>query len=540
MFKVRKFQQLENLLLEADIIRFEDQFSGINRDFRPSSGSKGQNEESDPNADAWKRLDYIIDMLLDRGIIDLEQALKDPIYRKEFGSVRGMEIATAYLEYCRTKIRRLSIQLDDEFKKDARDIDSIQRIAAERIQVAARVQALERIYESFKLLKQEELDRLADEVLKNVASIKDEVASQNNNTIVEIGKIVQPELSQVTDSDAQTERKEQSAAKVITTLVAMKKVLPFYGEETKAAAEKAEDTAERVIKDSIGEERYQTIYRTVLSNDQEVEVLKRILNLRHQNFANEQEIMKEIDGIKISINGLEGTSKGRPLSKPEVIEFLKKTLEEEATYVLGRAREKTITLKDAKGIHFDFKTKLKLHEAVDLPVTGQQIADATWLMKFRKRFTYIMNLLPSGQTPVTAAGQAWASFGKQTHKLYAVALNSAGKFVGKMLKGREGQMKGDAITRLFIPDTGVLDEPGPSTPTAVSEEVAPGVSMQVPGSVSAMGPIVAPTEQSIGSGDKFSPDKKKKKKKKSVYEETMQIMDFSAFVLENNKFKNDI
>lgn len=539
MFKVRKFQQFENLLLEADIIRFEDQFSGINQDFRHSSGNDSQEEDGDPNAEAWKRLDYLIDMLLDRGIVDLEQALKDPIYRKEFGSVRGMEISTAYLEYCRKKIRRLSIQLDEEFKKEDRDVESIQRIAAERIQVAARVQALERIYEAFKLLRQEELGRIADEVLKKVASIKDEVSSQNDNTIVEVGKLIQPEMAQILDSDTQQEGKEHSATKVITTLIALEKVLPFYGEETKASAEKAKKTAEKTIKDKIGEERYQTLYRTILSNDQEVQILKRILNLRHQNFTSEQDILKEIDSIKISINGLEGVRHGRPLSKPEVIEFLKKTLMEEADYVLGKAREKTITLKDAKGIHFDFRTKLKLHEEVDLPVTGKQIADATWLMKFRKRFTYIMNLLPVGQTPVTPAGQAWANLGKQTHKLYAIALNSAGKFIGKMLKGREGQMKGDSVTRLFIPDTSVLDEPGPLAPNAVSEEVAPGVSMQVPGSIGSMGPIVPPTENSIGSGDNFNP-KKKKKKRRSVYEERMQIMNFDAFVSKNNRIGNGI
>lgn len=537
MFKVRRFQQLENLILESDIIRFEDQFSELNDEFKPYAESQ-QDTSGDPNAETWKKMDILLDSLLDRGIVDLDGELKDPSYAKQFGTTWGTRIVDAYLDYCTKRLKRLSDSLDEELKKERLDNEVIKTLTITRILVAARVQTIEKIYEFLKSSGQPEVNKFADSVLKKTAGIKDKMSSQNNNAIVIVSEVVKPELVKVISTDTPDLEKEVHAERIITTLVSFEKILPFYGDEAKESAKRAADTVKQAIKEEIGEKRYTTIYETVLSNDQEVQILKRILNLRHQNFTSEDEILKEIDQIKVSINGLEGTRGGRPLSKPEVIAFLKKTLDEEAEYVLTRAREKTITLKDSKGIHFDFKTKLKLYEEVQLPVTGKQIADASWLMKFRKRFTYIANLLPVGSTPVTAAGQAWADLGKQTHKAYAIALNAAGKFIGKMLKGREGEMKGDAITRLFIPDTDVLNEPGPLSKNSVSEEAAPGVAMQVPGSIGSMGPITPPTADSIGSGDNFN-QPKKKKKKKTVYEERMEIMNFESFVSKITEIKND-
>jgi hypothetical protein len=139
-------------------------------------------------------------------------------------------------------------------------------------------------------------------------------------------------------------------------------------------------------------------------------------------------------------------------------------------------------------------------------------------------------LFSSSVGPTTPAGEAFAGFGEQVHKIYALTLNKSAKVIGKTLKGREGEMKADALSRLFIPGTEVLNKD-----TAVKEEggapaggVAPGVSPQVPGSIGGMGPIKAPTATSFGSGDNFNPTKTKKKKKHSM------ILGFADFVRENN------
>jgi hypothetical protein len=81
-------------------------------------------------------------------------------------------------------------------------------------------------------------------------------------------------------------------------------------------------------------------------------------------------------------------------------------------------------------------------------------------------------------------------------------------------------MKADALSRLFIPNTSVLDA---TTKSMMEDMAAPGVSPQVPGSIGGMGDPVAPTPTSLGSGDNFGPRKTKVNKKKKVLE-------FSDFV----------
>jgi hypothetical protein len=152
-------------------------------------------------------------------------------------------------------------------------------------------------------------------------------------------------------------------------------------------------------------------------------------------------------------------------------------------------------------------------------------------MKFRKASQDLMNLLFKGSDE-TVAGKAFKDTGKWLHTIYAKTLNGAAKLIGKAVGGREGEMKADAVSRMFILDTTVVDEPKPKQ---VSEDgVAPGVSPQVPGSIGSMGPIVAPTADSVGSGDKFiSMDDitTKKKKKKSA------ILGFADFIKEQNNTK---
>jgi hypothetical protein len=83
-------------------------------------------------------------------------------------------------------------------------------------------------------------------------------------------------------------------------------------------------------------------------------------------------------------------------------------------------------------------------------------------------------------------------------------------------------MKADAISRMFIPNTEVIDKKKGAT---FEDAVAPGISAQVPGSIGGMGAIVAPTPTSIGSGDNFNPPRKKKNDKKDK-----RVLEFNDFV----------
>lgn len=535
MFNVKRLNQLENVLLESNLIKVGQQFVAINNDYQ-----KASNEEA--KQDSYKRLDYLIDLMIDQRIIDLESDLQQPIGEREFGSEFGATLVKGYLQYCRGRIADLSELINEELRKKVKENEKLRGLAADRIRVAARIEALEKIYKAFKLTRDQEMNRRADDILNSIDSIKNEMAKDYEDSIRQIGTLIQEPLISIRSKNSNTESKKEDAYNIYSQVNSLNVILPFYPQDAQEGAKKATNHINQTIENEIGKEEFENVKRSILSNDREMAILKRILNLKYMHFTSEDEIHREIDRIKISINGLEGTHNGVPLSSPQVIEYLRNLLSEEADRLLQRAREKNITLKGSKGIRYNFNARLKLYEEVQLPVTGKQIADSTWIMKFRKRMHAIIQLLPAGEGATTAAGQAWANFGRQTHDAYAKVLNKAGKVIGKMIGGREGELKGDAITRLLIPATDVLNKDRQSSP--VNEEgmpgtgaTSPGTAYQVPGSIGTQGPIVPPTENTIGSGDKFQPGvpkkktkKKKKKKKTRVYEEELTIMNFSDFV----------
>jgi hypothetical protein len=144
-------------------------------------------------------------------------------------------------------------------------------------------------------------------------------------------------------------------------------------------------------------------------------------------------------------------------------------------------------------------------------------------MKFRKGLTSLLDLLfGGGARRETEAGQAWAGFGKRTSNIYAKTLNTVAKTAGRIIGGKPGEMAGDALSRMFIPNTDVLD--AKPTKSVFEESASPGLASQVPGSIGGMGNIVAPTSTSVGSGDRFDSPKSKKSKRK-------RILEFNEFVL---------
>jgi hypothetical protein len=542
---VKRFQQFDDLLLEANIIKFGDEFNGMAQEYDGGDSGATNSIEQGTDDQQWTRLDALIDTLLAQRIIDLDRELQRPLYEKEFGSARGKQLAEAYLTYCKGRIERLSAEIKAELAKEEVDVDHLADLNKMTVEIAARIEALDKIYSAFKLIGNYEGAGVADEMKKKIDEIKQALSSAYIDPLVIIGSKVKTEISAM-EKATEIPKKIENAERIIEQLHIIERIIVVYPNETKQGFEQAKQRAEQTVKTEIGEENYERIHEEILNNDHEAGILRRILDIRYMNFTSEQEIYRAADGIKISINGLRNP-KSKIKSRPEVIAYLEKQLAEVTDEVLKKARDKSITIDKTKGIHYDFNVKLKLHEVIDLPVTGKQIADASWIMKFRKHLKTITDLLIMGDHPMTAASQAFANFGEAVHKIYAVSLNSTAKLIGRAIKGREGEMKADAISRMFIPGPDVLDKKPRGISQPISEDgeggggSVPGVSMQTPGSISGMGPIKAPTATSVGSGDKFSPDKKKKKKKyKSPFESQVKVLNFSTFVNENNNRRNGI
>lgn len=548
MFKIKRIKPLEDLLFESELIKFGDQFIGINQDYQNSGGQNTNDTNS--NKDIWNRLDYLFDQFLDKGIVDLEKDLAQPIYEREFGSEYGKRLSSAYLKYCKDEITRISTQINKELMNDYIDTEKLKSLGINRIQIAARIEILEKIYLAFKSINDAGIVNRATEILNEISNIKSEMSEQYMSSIKTVGQTISKPISIINDFDATDIDKEQNATTILFNINGLTTLLPFYPEETRNGVNQAKNRIENIIEDQIGHEKTEAIRQSILANGEELVVLKRIINLKYMHFSKEDEIYQEIDRIKIAINKLHASHKGTIASKPVVIEYLNKLLAEEADSLLKRARDKNISIKEINGIHYDFNSRLILHQVIDLPVTGKQMADASWLMKFRKRMAAILSLIPVGSKEMTAAGQAWANFGRQTHNLYAKVLNTSGKFIGKMIGGRSGELKGDAITRLLIPTTSVLDKE-PNTVNIpnrlpITEEggamgpdggSTPGGSgYQLPGQLGTAGPIKPATDSTIGSGDKFSESwkdakkRRKKKKNNNINENAMSLMNFATFI----------
>jgi len=535
MFNVKRINQLEKILLESNLIKTNQQFVAINQDYQ-----KANNDNDKSNI--YQRLDYLIDMMIDQQIINFEKDLEQPIGEREFGSDYGTKLIIEYLKYCKTRLIKLSELINVELKKSSINTEKLKSLSIDRIKIAARIEALDQIYTAFKKINDQDLHERAESVLSEIIRIKSEMTNAYAKSIEEIGLAIKEPLILIKKQDKQKEQKKEYAGSILTKLNGLDTIIQFYPADDKKQAEQAENTIEGTIINEIGNEDFEKIKKEILNSEEELVILRRILRLKYMHFGSEEDLFKEVDQIKVSINGLEGTRNRMPISKPAAITYLRKVLQDEVSKILANMRAKNITTKETKGIHYDFNIKLPLYTKVALSVNGKQIADNSKIMKFRKRFQSIMDLIPAGSIETTPAGEAWANFGQQTHLAYAKVLNKAGRVIGKMVGGREGEMKGDAITRLLIPSTDVLNNDKLRSNETINEEGSPvaggstpGTAYQVPSSIGSQGAIQPPTENTIGSGDKFQPGipkkktKKKKKKKKTVYEKRLTVMNFSTF-----------
>ena len=503
--KVKRFKHIEDLLAEANLIRIG---SG-----EPDADTGTDTSQYKQTAEDLRQWDIFLDSMIDK-VINADAWKEEDI-------IKSKSNVEEYLDYCKKRLSRITELIKETLTKKGPDHKkTLKSLTDQHTAIAKRISLLDELYTKIKVRESQQIKQIAEEISAKIKAAQDALKDSYMIIIQDAAKQNQNNLTDLTTASTQ-QQKEEAATEILSDWVIIEEVTEDFTDEDKDELNRAKTYTEDKIKEEIGEERLTALKSERPYTREELKVLERIIKLKYTDFTTEKELTDEIKQIRAKINALQGQS------KEDTIRELTKLLDMAEISLLAKLKNKEIELNRTKGIHFDLNKRLKLYERVSIPVTGKQIADDTALMKFRKGLTSLMDLLlGSAARPMTPAGEAFANFGAMVHKIYAKTLNKTAKVVGKALKGREGEMKGDALSRLFIPDTSVVDD----KPAAAFEEAgsAPGVAIQVPGSIGGMGAIVAPTATTLGSGDNFNPVKKKKKKK------TTHILEFADFLKNNN------
>jgi hypothetical protein len=381
-----------------------------------------------------------------------------------------------------------------------------------------RVRVIELIYQNKASKKKSGEQDFSEEINKKVSEINDELYNLYSLMVIIPADKTKQSYAKFQGAQNQ-EEKEEAAKEVFSNLEAAEILAAEMPEEVSAGIEDATDTYTSQISSELGNDVTADIKAGVYVNKNVASLIRRIFEFQHTNWTNENDILMEANKLRTSVNGFPDVS-------TEAKEYLLRLIDQIQVSLIERSKNKQFDTKKYKGIHYDFNKKLPLYERTSLPVNGKQIADETKLMKFRKAAQSLMDLIFGGEKTGGVTAQAFERTGKWAHAIYAKTLNGAAKVIGKAVKGREGEMKADAFSRLFIFDTSVVDEP--KTKQVSEDGVAPGVSPQVPGSIGGMGAITPPTETSFGSGDNFGIQKKGKKKKYGV------VLGFADFIKEQN------
>lgn len=513
--KVRKLQSIEKLILETDLIQIGDEANDILNKVKSEDDTTGSGSTGDNNED----LNRLLDMLFNLGEDELTGKLDDPTLSKIFSDPKMKKTLEEYFAYLQERIKVFR----EELMKALNDVPvneaNVGQITDKITKFVCRVRVIELIYQNQAAKKKsgDEPD-FSEEINKKVSEINDELYNLYSLMIIIPADKTKQAYSKFQGAQTQ-EEKEEAAKEVFSNLEAAEILSEEMPDEVSAGIEDATATYTSQITSELGKDITDDIKAGVYVNKNVASLIRRIFEFQYTNWTNENDILMEANKLRTSVNGFPDVS-------TEAKEYLLRLIDQIQVSLIEKAKNKQFDTKQYKGIHYDFNKKLPLYERTTLPVNGKQIADETKLMKFRKAAQSLMDLIFGGEKTGGVTAQAFERTGKWAHAIYAKTLNGAAKVIGKAVKGREGEMKADAFSRLFIFDTSVVDEPKAKP---VSEDgVAPGVSPQVPGSIGGMGAITPPTSTSFGSGDNFGMPKKDKKKKYGV------VLGFSDFVKEKN------
>ena len=490
IFKVKRLAKFEELLLEADIIK-------IGNDVDQAANMSDKDKQ-----DAFDKVDYLLDDLIDK---DIQQYLDNPNFINAFTADTIINTMREYLAYSKQRIADNKVKVGNLLRSKTFSADEIRRVNADTAKIQDRIDVLDQIYRTAKIER-------ANSLISTISEIRADINNFYMHPIEVKSEEVKQSL-QIIKSNEQKPAKYKAAEEVYIDFEEIKEVTEDYPEEIKAGVEKAEADADEELKSEFTEEELEEIRNRKIANIFFTKIVKDILEFE-QLYAQEAEIKETarlLRNVRIANNdNLDADSKA----------YLSAWVDQIEAELLRKAQDKSLRLEMNKGIHYNFNVKLPLFKTVMLPVTGKQIADNTFIAKAKKKFTEVMSIIfGDSSEPDTKMGAASREFGKRISTIYSVALNRTAKAIGRAVKGREGEIKADAISRMFMPTTEYLD----AVDKVAEEAVAPGVALQVPGSIGSMGPITPPTQTTLGSGDNFNPKKKKKR-----------IMEFSEFLKNKN------
>lgn len=490
IFKVQRLSKIEALLLEADIIK-------IGNDIDQAAGASDREKQ-----DAFDKVDNLLDDLIDKNI---QQYLDNPNFINSFTADEIINTMREYLAYCKNRIDANKVRVGNLLRSKTFNADEIRQVNIDTAKIQDRIELLDQIYRTAKVER-------ANSLISTISEIRQDI----HNFYIHPVEVKSEEIKQsiqIIKSNEPKPKKYEAAQLVYTDFEEIEEITEEYPESVKAGVAQAKEQAEDELKSEFSEEELEELRNRKIANIFFTKIVKDILEFE-QLYAQEAEIKETarlLRNVRIANNdNLDADSKA----------YLSAWVDQIEAELLRRAQDKSLRLEMNKGIHYDFNVKLPLFKTVMLPVTGKQIADNTFISRAKKKFTEVMSII-FGDTaePRSKMGEAFYQLGKSFSTIYSVALNRTAKAIGRAVKGREGEIKADAISRMFMPTSEYLD-----AVDKVSEEaVAPGVALQVPGSIGSMGPITPPTQTTLGSGDNFNPKKKKKR-----------IMEFSEFLKNKN------
>jgi hypothetical protein len=512
--KVKRLQAIQSLILEADIIQIGGQMDNL-----VDKDKKSGSEDGKKNEDTNEMLNRLLDALFGMGEDNLNSKLDDPTFDKYFGNPKMKPVLDRYFKYLTERISEFRKNLEEALSKKEINEVEIEEISRKIFTFVSRIHVLEKVYAK---LETKGTTEFSGEIYEKIKKVQEDLADAFALKIKLPAERAKQAYSKFEQADTE-EAQREAAGEVFDAIHTAEVITDDMSEELTSGIQAADKEYETKIDSKLGAGASADLKSGVFINKNTASIIRRIFQFQYTNWTNEADIIREANALKVSINGFPDVS-------DEAKEYLARMVDGIQKNLIEKAKSKEFETKKYKGIHYDFNKKLPLYERTVLPVNGKQIADDTKIMKFRKASQALMGLIFGEDTTGNdAAGQAFARTGKHLHTLYAKTLNTVGKAVGKAVKGREGEMKADAFTRLFILDTSVVDEPKPKSITEEGE--APGVTPQVPGSIGSMGPITPPTQNTIGSGDKFvslGGNTKKKKKKSSL------VLGFADFIKEQN------
>ena len=514
---VKRLSIFEKLLLETDLIQIGSGINDLVTKIKDSTNNKDQG--SDKKIDITAQINQLLDYLFSLGEEGLNDKLSEPEFMKVFGDPAVQKALDLYFGYLETELKTFREELTAALNEPEINSQKVEKISQKMMTFAARIHVVERIYAKQSEAGQSEF---SNEISEKVKKIQEELLNIYSLKVMVPAKKTQESYSKY--QAAQTdEEKTEAATEILSNIEAADQMSEDMPAEVISGIETANTEYKNKIEKDLGKETLANILSGVHVNKNVASLIRRIFQFQYTMWTNEDDINREANSLKVSINGFPDVSE-------DAKEYLRRLVENIQAELLKKAKNKDFDTKQYKGIHYDFNKKLPLYERTALPVTGKQIADDSKLMKFRKASQDLMGLIfGDGGHPDTEARKAFAATGKHLHAIYAKSLNGLGKVIGKAIGGREGEMKADAYTRMFILDTSVVDQPKTKQVSEDGGVSAPGVAIQTPGSIGSMGQITPPTPTSLGSGDNFGPKINKKKTKKSS-----SILGFADFIKEQN------